>query len=275
MSVIGNLGGITGRTLGSSLGKREGYAHGRQSNGGTTRAHACPGGNPSNQGQATNVCPALANGIIKKLIVDDIQSGGGRLDIYSKVNGVDILQGNNPGAGGLVTLNFDRAFVAGDLIGWASQRNSTNGTFEYTVFCEIEWAEALENIQHWYGGHYIGLFGAGGSFWQVGEVTHNAIFPLSSRTEFQNRFQKSGTILDFGAYGISPVGVDNIPVWELEINGIVVSSQTLTQPAGRVFDNFVGVDIPFNEGDLMDIHGVSADNGATLQELPTMRIQFD
>ena len=257
-----------------TLGKSEGYAHGRQSHSGTSRGFACMGGNPSNGSEPVNQAPALADGKITKLINDVFQSGGGRLDIYSYVNGVPVLEGNNPSVS-LVTLDFERDFVAGDLLGWASQRNSTNGTLEYTFFMEIQWDEILNNIQHWYGGLYIGLFGAGGSFWQVGEVSHNSIFPLSARTEFQNRFQKSGTILDFGAYGISPVGVDNVPVWELEINGIVESSQILTQHAGRVFDNFTGVNIPFNEGDLMDIHGVSANNAAVLEILPTMRIQFD
>lgn len=275
MSLLGFPELLTARVLEIKLGTNEGYAHGFVSVGSAgVRIFACMGGNPSNQALINNQAPALASGSIKKLINVGLIDGGGRLDIYSGINGVGTLQGNNPSVGE-ITLNFDAPFVAGDLLGWQTQRNNSNATWDYTMFMEINWNETLENIQHWYGALFTGLLGASGSFWQIGESSSNAISPLSSRTEFQTRMMKSGTILDFGFYGASPVGIDNIPVWELEINGIVASSQVLTQHAGRVFDNFVGVNIPFAVGDLINLFGVSANNTARLVGLPTMRIQFD
>jgi len=260
----------------TTLGNREYYFHGQQTQGSSGfRANQCAGGEPSNQGSPTNTMPALANGSMKKMILSIYINGGGRLDLYSTVNGTPVLRGSGSVVPSKTTLEFDHAFLKNDLIRWENQRSSSNGTLDYNIAMEIEWDEALDNIQHWYGGLYNGLFGAGGSFWQVGFHYPNTVFPLSSRTEFQELMLKSGVILDYGMYGISPVGGDNTPVCELEINGSVVETNTLTQHAGRVFDNFEGVNVSFAKGDLIDLHAVCANNAAQLNELPTMRIQFD
>lgn len=258
-----------------TLGKREGYYHGRQSLSlSGFRGHQCAGGEPSNQGQTNNTMPALAAGSMKKLLMSAYVDGGGRLDCYSRVNAAVTLQGLISSVG-KVQIDFDDPFVKGDLINWQFQRNNSNGTFDFGAFMEIEWDEVLDNIQHWYGGLYRTGNGLADGYFEIGEMTMHAIFPLTPRTEFQTPMQKGGKILDYGFYGASPVGVDTIPEFRVEINGADVDNFVLGQSASRVFYDKVGADISFSAGDLINLAGHSANNAAVLEGIPTMRIQFD
>jgi len=272
-----SLGYVTGFKVfeaATTLGKREGYYHGFLNIGSQTdRHHYCMGGQPSQVAIDTNQAPALANGSIKKLISSVYVNGGGRLDLFSAVNAVAVLEGNNPSLG-KVTLDFDRPFVTNDLLGWQSQRNNTNGTLTSGCFIELEFSED-ENIKHWYGGHYSGGF-LSNTFWQIGEMTRHAIFPLTDEIKFQTPMQLSGTILDYGYYGTSPTSADNTPIWDLRKNGVSVVTNVLSQTGGsRTFQNFVGVDEDFAVDDKINLMGRSASSTVAMSGIATMRIRFD
>jgi len=253
-----------------TLGKREGYYHGRQSiSSSGFRTHQCAGGEPSNGGTTNNSMPAIANGSMKKLLMSAYVDGGGRIDCYSRVNAAVTLQGIVSSVG-KVEINFDDPFVIGDIINWQFQRNDSNGTFEYGAFMEIEWDD-LETIKHWYGGLYRGGTSSN-TFWEIGEMTMHAIFPLTVEKEFQRPMLQSGTILDYGYYGSVPVSVDNTPLWDVRVNGVSEATNPLT--AGFGFQNFVGVNIPFVAGDLINLMGRSPSSTVVIEGLPTMRIQF-
>jgi len=146
--------------------------------------------------------PALANGTIKRLIVSVYVLTAGRVDIYSKVAGAAILRGDQQGLG-KITLDFEHQFNLGDIITWQFQRNSSTGQLDYGCFCEIEWDEA-ENIKHWYGGRYTGGTTAN-MFFEIGEMSRHALFPLTTESIFQRPMIQSGTILSYGFFGVNPV----------------------------------------------------------------------
>ena len=259
----------------TTLGRREGYYYGYLNMGSTTaRHHFCMGGDHFNIGRPDNIAPALADGSIKKLISSCYVNGGGRVDLFSAVNGLDIIEGNNPSLG-KVTLDIDRTFVKDDLIGIETQRNNTNGTLTHGVFTEIEWTESLDNIQHWYGGLY--RTGAGGvdGYFEIGQMARTGIFPLTPRKEFQRPMLKGGKILDYGFYGKSPVGVDNLPIFKVEINGSNVDNFEMGQSGSKAYYQKIGADISFSAGDLINLAGISADNLVKLDGFPCMRILFD
>lgn len=257
----------------TTLGKREGYYHGRQSIGSSgQRISQCAGGEPNVVTESLNQMPALANGSIKKLVMSIYVNGGGRLDCYSKVAGVAILRGDVQSIE-KKTFDFDHAFLKDDIITWQFQRNNSNGTLDYGCFSEIEWSED-ENIKHWYGGLYRGGH-TSNTFWQIGEMSRFAIFPLTNEVNFKTPMQLSGTILDYGWYGTMPVSADNTPLWDLRKNGVSVVTNTLTQGGGRIHQNFVGVNVPFAIDDDINFMGRSSSGITRMEGFPTMRVRFD
>jgi len=198
------------------------------------------------------------------------------LDYFTNVNGVDVLQGNNPSLG-VVRIECDVPFVKDDLICGSYQRNNTNSTFDHMDFIEIEWDDPLgEDVKHLYG--FLNRTGIGGGFLGLAPPMLNfgGQFPLTDELEFAWRAPRSGVILDMVYYGRVPVSADQPnALFGLRINQSDAQIEIMTQHAGFGIERFDGIDIPFDKGDNLNFSILSASNSVQCEGSGNARIQFD
>jgi len=257
----------------TTVGKRELYAHNNIISGASTgfENYGLIGSGVVTQNP--NQVPALAAGSMKRIISRVTNNGGGRMDYFTVKNGANTLHGSIIGVG-ITEFNFDAPFLNNDLINMGNKRNDTNGTIDHINQVEIEWDED-ENIKHMYGGWILGGGAAASGFFGITQPNVFYQFPVTDEAEFQWRAAKSGKILDFQGWGISPVGVDNTPELSPRINGADVNAQVLSQHNGFAQDRFNGVDVSFSKDDLISFRGRSADLGTNLSMTVAARIKFD
>lgn len=227
----------------------------------------------SSFGLGANQFPMFNSGIVRKLIVDIIINGGGRADFWFQNNGVDqtgIIA--NPSGLGVTEWILNEPFSIDDLINFRWRRSNSNGTLQLLCFTEIE-LDDPPNLQSWYS-EFLRKGGSSAGFWNVyngGQVNSGG----NLEQDFQYRAKQAGTIRDIVYYGSSPVGVDSSPDFDVRVNGVTQSTSILSQHAGNSTDKFLGVDVPFVEGDLLGVRLKSANDLANLEGRAGWRIEFD